>query len=97
MRSGWVGGGGVTDEKGGSRKRGGSGPLTPHLDTPMILVYLMFKFIQWSCQLFAISREDIQEDTIIITTKNSEHLLLEEHSLVFSSLTESMAMSLITG
>ena len=62
-----------------------------------ILVYLMFKFIQWSCQLFAISREDIQEDTIIITTKNSEHLLLEVHSLLFSSLTESMAMSLITG
>ena len=28
MRSGWVGGG-VTDERGGSRKRGGPDPLTP--------------------------------------------------------------------
>ena len=28
-------GGGVTDEKGGSRKRGGQDPLTPPLDTPM--------------------------------------------------------------
>ena len=37
MRSGWVGGG-VTDEKGGSRKRGGQDPLTPPLDTPMLLV-----------------------------------------------------------
>ena len=37
MRSGWDGGGGVTDEKGGSMKRGGSqDPLTPPpLDTPM--------------------------------------------------------------
>ena len=28
VRSGWVGGG-VTDEKGGSRNRGGQDPLTP--------------------------------------------------------------------
>ena len=37
MKSGWVGGG-ITDEKGGSRKRGGQDPLTPPpLDTPMVL------------------------------------------------------------
>ena len=37
MRSGWVEGGGVTAEKGGSRKRGRSGPPDPPppLDTPM--------------------------------------------------------------
>ena len=32
--------GGVTDEKGGSRKRGGSGP--PPLDTPMFICFFMF-------------------------------------------------------
>ena len=31
-------GGGVTDEKGGSRKRGGQDPLTPPLDTPMMVI-----------------------------------------------------------
>ena len=46
VRSGWVGIG-VTDEKGGSRKRGGQAPLTPPpLDTPMskIIIYLMYLY-----------------------------------------------------